>query len=101
KAEGDKRKREAERLAKEIARIEYEYATADQQRRMKLNDEIEHLQEKGMSKYIDDAQDRYNQEEKLIQMKFEFELAEHLMTEEQKLRFSMNIREQEINADHD
>lgn len=101
KAEGDKRKREAERLAKEIARIEYEYATADQQRRMKLNDEIEHLQEKGMSKYIDDAQDRYNQEEKLIQMKFEFELAEHLMTEEQKLRFSMNIREQEIKADHD
>lgn len=101
KSEGDKRKREAERLAKEIARIEYEYATADQQRRMKLNDEIEHLQEKGMSKYIDDAQDRYNQEEKLIQMKFEFELAEHLMTEEQKLRFSMNIREQEIKADHD
>lgn len=101
KAEGDKRKREAERLAKEIARIEYEYATADQQRRMKLNDEIEHLQEKGMSKYIDDARDRYNQEEKLIQMKFEFELAEHLMTEEQKLRFSMNIREQEIKADHD
>lgn len=101
KAEGDKRKREAERLAKEIARIEYEYATADQQRRMRLNDEIEHLQEKGMSKYIDDAQDRYNQEEKLIQMKFEFELAEHLMTEEQKLRFSMNIREQEIKADHD
>lgn len=101
KAEGDKRKREAERLAKEIARIEYEYATADQQRRMKLNDEIEHLREKGMSKYIDDAQDRYNQEEKLIQMKFEFELAEHLMTEEQKLRFSMNIREQEIKADHD
>ncbi|ESJ96382.1 phage tail tape measure protein [Acinetobacter lwoffii] len=101
KSEGDKRKREAERLAKEIARIEYEYATADQQRRMKLNDEIEYLQEKGMSKYIDDAQDRYNQEEKLIQMKFEFELAEHLMTEEQKLRFSMNIREQEIKADHD
>ncbi|EIM39480.1 hypothetical protein HADU_06524 [Acinetobacter sp. HA] len=101
KSEGEKRKREAERLAKEIARIEYEYATADQQRRMKLNDEIEHLQEKGMSKYIDDAQDRYNQEEKLIQMKFEFELAEHLMTEEQKLRFSMNIREQEIKADHD
>lgn len=101
KSEGDKRKREAERLAKEIARIEYEYATADQQRRMKLNDEIEYLQEKGMSKYIDDAQDRYNQEEKLIQMKFEFELAEHLMTEEQKLRFSMNIREQEIKADRD
>ncbi|NNG75679.1 phage tail tape measure protein [Acinetobacter sp. ANC 4277] len=101
KSEGDKRKREAERLAKEIARIEYEYSSAEQKRKLKLNDEIDKLQEKGMSEYIPLAKARYQEEEKLIQMKFEYELVEHRLTEDQKLRYSMNIKEQEIKSDAD
>ena len=93
--------REAERAAKEIAKIEYDYSTADQQRKIKLNEEVAHLQEKGMQQYIPLARARYEQEEKLIQMKFEYELVEHRLTEEQKLRFTMNIKEQEIKADAD
>lgn len=101
KSEADKRKREAEQLAREIARIEYEYSSAEQKRKLKLNDEISKLQEKGMSEYIPLAKARYQEEEKLIQMKFEYDLVEHRLTEEQKLRYSMNIKEQEINADAD
>lgn len=101
KSDADKRKREAEQLAREIARIEYEYSSAEQKRKLKLNDEISKLQEKGMSEYISLAKARYQEEEKLIQMKFEYDLVEHRLTEEQKLRYSMNIKEQEINADAD
>ena len=101
KSEANKRKREAEQLAREIARIEYEYSSAEQKRKLKLNDEISKLQEKGMSEYIPLAKARYQEEEKLIQMKFEYDLVEHRLTEEQKLRYSMNIKEQEINADAD
>lgn len=101
KSDSDKRKREAERLAKEIARIEYEYSSAEQKRKLKLNEEVAHLQEKGMQQYIPLARARYEQEEKLIQMKFEYELVEHRLTEEQKLRFTMNIKEQELKADAD
>ncbi|MDH1697769.1 phage tail tape measure protein [Acinetobacter johnsonii] len=101
KSEANKRKREAEQLAREIARIEYEYSSAEQKRKLKLNDEVNKLQEKGMSEYIPLAKARYQEEEKLIQMKFEYDLVEHRLTEEQKLRFSMNIKEQEINADAD
>jgi len=101
KSDADKRKREAERLAKEIARIEYEYSSAEQKRKLKLNDEISKLQEKGMSEYIPLAKARYQEEEKLIQMKFEYELVEHRLTEDQKLRYSMNIKEQEIKSDAD
>ena len=101
KSDADKRKREAEQLAREIARIEYEYSSAEQKRKLKLNDEINKLQEKGMSEYIPLAKARYQEEEKLIQMKFEYDLVEHRLTEEQKLRYSMNIKEQEINADAD
>lgn len=101
KSDADKRKREAEQLAREIARIEYEYSSAEQKRKLKLNDEISKLQEKGMSEYIPLAKARYQEEEKLIQMKFEYDLVEHRLTEEQKLRYSMNIKEQEINADAD
>lgn len=101
KSDADKRKREAEQLAREIARIEYEYSSAEQKRKLKLNDEVNKLQEKGMSEYIPLAKARYQEEEKLIQMKFEYDLVEHRLTEEQKLRFSMNIKEQEINADAD
>ncbi len=101
KSDADKRKREAEQLAREIARIEYEYSSAEQKRKLKLNDEIDKLQEKGMSKYIPLAKSRYEEEEKLIQMKFEYELVEHRLTEDQKLRYSMNIKEQEIKSDAD
>jgi hypothetical protein len=101
KSDADKRKREAEQLAREIARIEYEYSSAEQKRKLKLNDEVNKLQEKGMSEYIPLAKARYQEEEKLIQMKFEYDLVEHRLTEEQKLRYSMNIKEQEINADAD
>lgn len=101
KSDADKRKLEADRLAKEIARIEYEYSSAEQKRKLKLNDEVNKLQEKGMSEYIPLAKARYQEEEKLIQMKFEYDLVEHRLTEEQKLRYSMNIKEQEINADAD
>lgn len=98
KSESDKRAREAERVAKEIARIETQYSTDEQKRKIKLEEEIQNLRKYGMEKYIDLAKNRYNEEEKLIKMKFEYDLVQYRATEEQKLRFSMNIREQEIKA---
>lgn len=98
---GDNSAREAERAAREIAKIEYDYSTADQQRKMKLNEEIQNLQKHGQTQYIQQAQDYYKAEEELIKRKYNYDLVEYTATEEEKLRFSMGIRQQEIVTDRD
>lgn len=94
-------KREAERAAEEVRRIVYEYSTGDDKKRLDLEKEITHLRKNGMEQYIPLAQARYNEESKLIKMKYEYDLVEHQLTEEKKLRYSYNIKEQEIKADAD
>jgi len=95
----EKLRREAERAAEEIRRIVYEYSTGEDKKRLDLEKEISHLRKYGMEQYVALAQARHQEEAKLIKMKFEYDLVEHRLTEEQKLRFSSNIKEQEIKAD--
>ena len=92
-------RREAERAAEEVRRIVYEYSTGEDKKRLDLEKEISHLRKYGMEQYVALAQARHQEEAKLIKMKFEYDLVEHRLTEEQKLRFSSNIKEQEIKAD--
>ena len=95
----EKLRREAERAAEEVRRIVYEYSTGEDKKRLDLEKEISHLRKYGMEQYVALAQARHQEEAKLIKMKFEYDLVEHRLTEEQKLRFSSNIKEQEIKAD--
>lgn len=48
--------------------------------------------------YLGVAKSRYEQTQKLADMQFAWEVTEHRLTEEQKLRYSYNIKEQEIQA---
>ncbi|HJF29096.1 MAG TPA: hypothetical protein K8V79_12850 [Acinetobacter lwoffii] len=95
----EKLRRQAERAAEEVRRIVYEYSTGEDKKRLDLEKEINHLRKYGMEQYVALAQARHQEEAKLIKMKFEYDLVEHRLTEEQKLRFSSNIKEQEIRAD--
>lgn len=95
----EKMRREAERHAKEVQRIIKEYSTDDDKRRIELEEEIKRLREYGLTQYIEIAKNRFNEEAKLIKMKFEYDLVEFELSEEKKLRFKANIREQEIKAD--
>lgn len=94
-----KAQQELNRVLEEQKRILYEYSTGDNQQKMDLESEIQRLTKNGMSDFIPTAKARFDAEQRLIKMKFEFELAEHLMTEEQKLKFSNTIKQQEIMAD--
>lgn len=91
--------KDAESHAREMQRIVEEYSTDDDRRRIELEQEIARLREYGMTEYIALAQNRFNEEAKLIKMKFEYDLIEFELSEEKKLRFKTNIREQEIKAD--
>ena len=95
----EKMRREAERHAREVQRIVKEYSTDDDKRRIELEEEIARLREYGLTQYIEIAKNRFNEEAKLIKMKFEHDLVEFELSEEKKLRFKTNIREQEIKAD--
>lgn len=95
----EKLRKQAERAAEEVRRIVYEYSTGEDKKRLDLEKEINHLRKYGMEQYVALAQARHQEEAKLIRMKFEYDLVEHRLTEEQKLRFSSNIKEQEIRAD--
>lgn len=92
-------RREAERAAREVQRIVFDYSSGDKQKELKLADEIDRLQKYGQTQYIQIAKNRFNEEAKLSKMKFEYDLVEHRLNEEKKLRFTYNIKEQEINAD--
>ena len=91
--------RDQNRVLEEQKRIFYEYSTADDQKSLKLAEEIERLKSKGMSQYVPLAQARYDEEKKLAEMQFAWDAVEHRLTENQKLAYSYNIKEQEIKAD--
>lgn len=91
--------REQSRILEEQKRILYEYSTADDQKSLKLAEEIERLKSNGMSQYVPLAQARYDEEKKLAEMQFAWEATEHRLTENQKLAYSYNIKEQEIKTD--
>lgn len=91
--------REAEQAAEEVRKIMYEYSSDETKKAIDLQKEITRLQKYGQTQYIEIAKARYEEEKKLAKMRFEYELVEHRISEEQKLRFSYNIREQEIIAD--
>lgn len=91
--------REQSRILEEQKRIFYEYSTADDQKSLKLAEEIERLKANGMSQYVPLAQARYDEEKKLAEMQFAWEVAEHRFSENEKLAYSYNIKEQEIKTD--
>jgi hypothetical protein len=89
----------AEQLAKDRAQIVYDYSSADRQRELDLGKEFQRLRSTGMDQYVETAQARFDQEKKLSEMQFAWELTEHRYTESQKLAFTYNIKEQEVLAD--
>ena len=91
--------REQNRILEEQKRIIFDYSSADDQKSLKLAEEIERLRTNSMSQYVPLAQARYDEEKKLAEMQFAWEVAEHRLTENQKLAYSYNIKEQEIKAD--
>ena len=91
--------REQNRILEEQKRIIFDYSSADDQKSLKLAEEIERLRTNGMAQYVPLAQARYDEEKKLAEMQFAWEVAEHGLTENQKLAYSYNIKEQEIKAD--
>lgn len=90
---------EAKRAADEVRRIMYEYSSEETQKAIDLQKEITRLQQYGQEQYISIARTRYEEERKLAKMNFEYDLVEFRVSEEQKLRFIYNIKEQEIIAD--
>lgn len=95
----NKQLQEQARLLQEKNRIIYDYSSDNRQQELKLEEEIERLKKNGMSQYIPIAEERYKQEKKLAEMQFAWELTEHRYSEEQKLEYSFNVKEQEILAD--
>lgn len=87
------------RVLEERNRIEYEYSTAYRQQEIDLQKELQRLRANGMSQYVDLAKNRYEEQKKLSEMQFAWEVSEHRFTENQKLAYSFNIKEQEIKAD--
>lgn len=94
-----KAQNELNRTLEEQKRIVFEYSSIDDQRKLALTDEINRLRANGMSQYVPLAEARYAEEKKLAEMQFAWEIAEHRLTESQKLSYSFNIKEQEILAD--
>ncbi|WP_180012938.1 tape measure protein [Acinetobacter sp. YH16031] len=94
-----KAQNELNRTLEEQKRIVFEYSSIDDQRKLALTDEISRLRKNGMGQYIALAEARYAEEKKLAEMQFAWEVAEHRLTESQKLSYSFNIKEQEILAD--
>lgn len=94
-----KAQKELNKTLEEQKRIVFEYSSIDDQRKLALTDEISRLRKNGMGQYIALAEARYAEEKKLAEMQFAWEIAEHRLTESQKLSYSFNIKEQEILAD--
>ena len=90
---------ELNRILQEQQRIIRDYSTADRQEEIDLEKEIQRLRENNMAEYIPIAEARYREEKKLREMQNAWELVEHRLTQDQKLSYSYNIKEQEIKAD--
>lgn len=97
--ENNKAQQELNRLLEERNRILYEYSSAPDQMKMGLDDEIKRLKATGLSDYIPIAKARYEEEKKLAEMQFGWEISEHRHTEMRKLELSYGIKRQEILAD--
>lgn len=104
----NKDNKEAERLQEEQyqlrEQIAYEYSDRISRIEKDLAREIADIQKANFSsseqdQYTESAKNRFNEEVKLIKMRFEYDLVEFELSEEKKLRFRANIREQEIKAD--
>lgn len=92
-------KRLIEDMNEERKAIAYQYSSEETQKAIDLQKEITRLQQYGQEQYISIARTRYEEERKLAKMNFEYDLVEFRVSEEQKLRFLYNIKEQEIIAD--
>lgn len=92
-------KRLIEDMNEERKAIAYQYSSEETQKAIDLQKEITRLQQYGQEQYISIARTRYEEERKLAKMNFEYDLVEFRVSEEQKLRFLYNIKEQEIITD--
>lgn len=79
-----------------------EFADDDWKRRIDYNNQVAELNfafhGEELQQYLAVANTRYAEAQKLADMQFAWEVTEHRLTEEQKLRYSQNIKEQEIRA---
>lgn len=93
--------RDQNRVLEEQKRIVYEYSTADDQKSLKLAEEIERLKSNGMSQYVALAQARYDQQKALNDSQLEYDLYSFRMNEKEKLTAQARIDEMRIKASND
>ncbi len=91
--------RAAEKLESERKQLIFQYSDEIAQREITLQNEIINLRKHGLEEYVVIAKNKHEQVSKLNEMQFAYEAVEHRLSEEQKLRYSFNIREQEVKAD--
>lgn len=95
-----------ERLEKERLDLRNKYAVEfaddDWKRRIDYNNQVAELNfafhGEELQQYLAVANTRYAEAQKLADMQFAWEVTEHRLTEEQKLRYSYNIQQQEIQS---
>ncbi|TCM62301.1 tape measure domain-containing protein [Acinetobacter calcoaceticus] len=88
-----------ERSEQEKAQLLDKYSSEDLIRNKQRISEIAQAEKLGLNDLIPVITDRYSQEKKLSDMQFAYSLLEFKMTEEEKLKYSFNVREQMIIAD--
>ena len=94
---------EVERERNQIrAKYAVEFADDDWKRQLDYQEQVLELNKAfsgdELNVYLGVAKTRYEEAQKLADMQFAWEVSEHRLTEEQKLRYSHNIKEQEIKA---
>lgn len=95
----EKYAKDAIKFAEEQAEVMYRYGSDETKRSADLQKEIANLEKYGLTQYVAIAKTRYEEEKKLAKMNFEYDLVEFRLSEEKKIRYRANIREQEIIAD--
>ena len=95
----EKYAKDAIKFAEEQAEVMYRYGSDETKRSVDLQKEIANLEKYGLTQYVAIAKTRYEEEKKLAKMNFEYDLVEFRLSEEKKIRYRANIREQEIIAD--
>ena len=95
----EKYAKDAIKFSEEQAEVMYRYGSDETKRSVDLQKEIANLEKYGLTQYVAIAKTRYEEEKKLSKMNFEYDLVEFRLSEEKKIRYRANIREQEIIAD--
>lgn len=104
KKAADKSRKLQEQIERDRQQIRKSYASFEQRAFIEYQEERQRIalafasSPQEMELYLQRAEKQYSEELKLAKMYYEFDLIEHKLSAENKLRYSFNIKEQEIKA---